>query len=221
MYRLLRLLPSCFVVVLLLALSVSACGEQEAFQAYEQGQHALARQRLQDARTHFDRALALDSSYAQAYLARGQISWEQQQYEQALPDLSRAIELDPHLVWAYYLRGASLMTLHQYEASLPDFERFLDSEQVEVPDRVRAHRWRGIALLNLERPDEALVDFSACITLQPDRAFNYKERAEIYEGMGQLAEAITDYAAYMARTDKDNEEALAVQHHLDSLRTVK
>jgi VWFA-related protein len=57
--------------------------------------------------------------------------------------------------------------------------------------------------------------------LQPDRAFNYKERAEIYEGMGQLAEAVTDYMAYMARTDQDTEEAQAIQHHLDSLRVLQ
>lgn len=200
---------------------MSACGEQEAFQAYERGKHALVRNRLQDALSQFDRALELDSSFAKAYLARGQIYWRQQQHEQAIPDLSRAIELDPHLFWGYYLRGASRIALERYEQSLTDFDHFLAAEDVKEDDRVRAHRWRGIALLNLERPDEALVDFSACIRLQPDRAFHRKERAQIYEALGQTDDAIADYTAYLERASQTTDDARDVQQRLDSLRAVR
>ncbi|HMB90809.1 MAG TPA: tetratricopeptide repeat protein [Rhodothermales bacterium] len=220
MSRLLHPCPAFLMVVLLFTFLLSACGEQEAFQAYERGKHALVRNRLQDALSQFDKAIELDSTFAQAHLARGQVYWRQHQYEQALPSLSRAIELDPHLSWGYYLRGASLIGLERYEQSLADFEHFLASDKAEDDDRVRAHRWRGIALLNLERPHDAIAEFTACIRIQPDLAFHRKERAHIYEALGQLDKAIADYHAYMARTNPDTDDAQEVQQRLDSLRVL-
>lgn len=215
-----HVLPFYLVLLFLSAFALSACGEQEAYQAYEQGQQALAQNDFQNARTHFDHALALDSSYARAYLGRGQLHWQQQQYEQALSDLNRAIELDPHLIWGYYLRGVNLMAVHRYKESLADFDQFIAAEELVVEDRVRAHRWRGIALLNLEQPEDALVEFSECIALQPIKAFHRKERARIYEGLGQIDAAIADYEAYLVRLDEDSEDAHVVQHRLDSLRVL-
>jgi len=214
------------VIPLLLGLflGLSACSSRQAelaVGAYQDGMHSFNEGNLSEASTHFDDAIALDSTYAMGFLGQGMLHWQRNDFAGALPYLNRAIELDPDLTWAYYFRGISLISLHQSEAGLVDFEQAIAAGDLPDEDLLRAHRWHGIALLNLERYEEAVPDFTRAVELEPENPFHRLERGRIYEYLGQTQRAVEEYMVVLELSAAENEMAEEARQRLEKLEGAK
>lgn len=202
--------------LLLLLLSLPACGPDAAEVAMQRGDVAFAQIDLPGALAAYEEAVALAPDRAEAYLGRGKVQWGLQEYALAIEDFTRALELRPGDPEALYFRGLSRMLQHDFEGSIADLNATLDAGTLPEDDRLRAHRYRGIARMNLERYEEAAEDYSAIITAQPNVPVNYLDRARLYEALGRTTEAVADYRAYLEKGGVG--DSLAVQQRLGALR---
>lgn len=129
------------------------------------------------------------------------------QYEAALQSWARAIELKPDFTEAHGNRGnALLFDAHDPQAALECFDRTLALS----PELVEAYSSRALALLELERTQEALANCDQAIALRPDLPEAYYCRGVALRRLNRSREALEsldqairlkpdDEAAYRAR----------------------
>ena len=175
-----------------------ATGVDAATAAYLQGNEAFEAMDLDQALNHYDRALALDSTHAEAYVGRGRVFWFSLQFDRAVEDLSRALALNPNLPWAYYFRGISLMNLQNFERGIADLTEAIASEALPADFAVKAHHLRAVGHMNLSHYDDAIADVSMCIDAEPENPIYRYERATLYEAAGRARDAIADYESFLA-----------------------
>ncbi|MFQ5569907.1 MAG: tetratricopeptide repeat protein [Rhodothermales bacterium] len=208
----------CIVGLLAAWCAVAGCGQHPAREAVRQGDAAFDAMEFQQALDHYNRALAADSTMAEAYLGRGKIYWLNNQHDLAAPDLDRAIAFRPDLMWAYYYRGVSRMMLRQFEEGIDDLATATASGVLPAEDLARAHRFRGIGLMNLERYEEAVADISSGIAAQPEWPPLYLDRAQLYEALNQPAQALADYETYLSFAREETDRTAALREKLAALR---
>jgi len=108
---------------------------------------------LQQAITHYDKAIDLDPTLADAYCGRGDVELELGQawiaddsnkansaLQDAIADYTKAIELDSQYLAAYLGRGSTHQALGDYGPALADFEKALDldSGNEDARSRIKA-----------------------------------------------------------------------------------
>lgn len=76
-----------------------------------------------------------------------------------------------------------------FEKALKSFDALIENVDND-PD---LFSYRGVALLNLNRKQEALKDFNKAVSLQPDYSYRYASRAFAKDALGDLDGAIEDY----------------------------
>ena len=120
----------------------------------------------------FGQAMAQDGlerlDSAESYLSEGD-------YPRAAEELTKYIELKGpspspsdagSLARAYFLLGESLFAMADYEESVPNFTKALEMENgLEIEDRAFALFLRGQAYGNLDRQEEARIDFIHAVDL--------------------------------------------------------
>ncbi len=77
--------------------------------------------------------------------------------------------------------------------AIGSYTRALESDNLSLRNRTRAHNARGNAHLLLDDFDQALEDFSRVIELNPKSPFSYQSRSLAYFNTGRYNEAITDF----------------------------
>jgi serine/threonine protein kinase/TolA-binding protein len=90
---------------------------------------------------------------------------------------------EPYRLGRFHLRSG------QVERALGEFRRAVRNE----PQDFWANYYRGRCAYRLERFDEALNAFCACVALAPAQAECFYNRALVYAALGQKAEALLDY----------------------------
>jgi tetratricopeptide (TPR) repeat protein len=90
----------------------------------------------------------------------------------------------------YHNRGLHLLKSGYPEMAVKDFDKAISL----LPPYLLAINDRGAAYLTLKKYPEALADFNRAIALNPQFTRSYLGRALTYEGMGQPAAAMQDYA---------------------------
>ncbi|NGZ05824.1 MAG: hypothetical protein G8237_05650 [Magnetococcales bacterium] len=58
----------------------------------------------------------------------------------------------------------------------------------------RVWRWRGVARLAANQPDQALINFNHALRLQPDDPVTLQERGVVFLGLGRHSEAESDFS---------------------------
>ncbi|MGE0711932.1 MAG: tetratricopeptide repeat protein [Planctomycetota bacterium] len=161
---------------------------------------ALLRERLAgvdaDKLAAFERGvlgvLARNPYSALAYLARSRARLKGDKPEGALADASKAIELNPHLREAYVARA------FLYLRDLPQSQWDTDKGGKDITEALalegaggQANILLGKALFHWRKgnPAPAQSAIDDCLRQDPDFALAYKLRAEIYEQLGNAAEA--------------------------------
>jgi tetratricopeptide (TPR) repeat protein len=128
-------------------------------------------------------------------------------YDQAVEVLSREIDRDPKNVKALTLRGSSrILSKRDYKGALADAEQILEID----PDNVDARATRAVALLNLDRVDEAGAAIDELDSLQRDDALGLNgsvgyctARAKFAEEKGDTELAEKRYGDCLAQFPTD------------------
>ncbi|NJK64547.1 MAG: tetratricopeptide repeat protein [Synechococcaceae cyanobacterium SM2_3_1] len=102
----------------------------------QQGAAKVLRLDLEGALPDFNQALALDPTYADAYVNRSMLHNRLQNPEAALADAAQALELAPDMAEAYTSRGVAHLALGDPDAAEADWEKAAElfQQQKRVAD---------------------------------------------------------------------------------------
>jgi len=161
----------------------------EAYDYYWRGRYYLAkddRVNFETAVTMFERATALDPSFALAYadlaLACSAIFFgrsDKKYEEKAYVALQKALALDPTLARAYVTRANLTWTLTNgfpHEPAIKDHRRALAID----PNLAVAHRILGALIVHLGLLDQALAELQTALRLEPNDRGSPPRIARIY-----------------------------------------
>jgi TolB-like protein/Flp pilus assembly protein TadD len=147
----------------------------EAYDLYVQARFLWNRRTSQDLQRAiglFEEAIALDSSYAYAYVGLADTystlySWNWMSWEAAIPAadsaLQRSLELDPALGEAHAARANILEAQRSWVRADSGFVRALEL----APGYATAHHWYALMLAKLGRFEEAQTEIRRAAELDP------------------------------------------------------
>jgi tetratricopeptide (TPR) repeat protein len=151
-----------------LSISVTSMNApKEAKKAYEHGLQSLLKNKPADAAKDFEKAVAIYSKYADAWVSLGKLRIEQQAIEPARAALLKAMEADPKLVAPYIELGL----LAAKDANWQESGKYLDrAVELDPADFPRAWYADAVANYNLKRYDAAEKSAREAVKLDPRHA---------------------------------------------------
>jgi Flp pilus assembly protein TadD len=96
-----------------------------AVELVKKGRAFAIRGRHRDALRAYEKAIALDTSFAGAWLAKAETLIDLQQFKEALSDCDRAIALDQNYADAWSKKGLCLYSLEQFDEAVASCTRAL------------------------------------------------------------------------------------------------
>jgi superkiller protein 3 len=168
-----------------------------------------ALQRADEARGEYERAIAIDSKMAEAYLNLGILFIERDPAGVAIPNLRKAVELLPAQSRPRYLLGVALENAKDYSHA---------AESLEGAYRLDPHNLEPILHLaklyiRLQRPADAEVKFRSILETQPGNAQALLGVAECL-ATEKKPEAVDAYRSYLAVQPTDSAARARLVHLL-------
>ncbi|MGH2498390.1 MAG: tetratricopeptide repeat protein [Ktedonobacteraceae bacterium] len=188
----------------------------------KRGMAYCSRSDYQQAIADFDRALALDPTYAWAYVLRGMAFSAGEEYQRAIADFDQALALEDREALAYAHRGIACTERREYQRAIADFDRALalDPElrgvsllRSQAYWKLNVSRWgkeefqraleldpsdgqalvlRGMAHCCLDEERLAIADFERALEIDPRNALAYAARGHVYLEMRETERARAD-----------------------------
>ena len=173
----------------------------EAHEAYLRGRYFWNQRTgvsLRSAITEFQRAIDLDSSYAEAYSGLADSYFlvdvyavdlesldSRTNFEQGLIAARRAVSLAPELGMAHASLGYGLWNVGERESA----ERELRRAIALSPGYATAHQWYGISLFTTGRANEAVIRMERAMELDPVSPVISRNAAFAFAAAGRWEEA--------------------------------
>ena len=127
--------------------------------------------RLEEAETHYRRAIAFDPDYGPPYvnlgialMARGDGLVRMNRENEAIQAYREALQLNPNNSVLRFAVGSLLVKAERFEEAIGEFRAGL----ALVPDSAEAHNNLGGALAATGRTAEAIVEFEHALRLNPN-----------------------------------------------------
>ena len=177
--------------------SAAAPGSAEA--AHALGLIAYQTNKLAEAITHIERAVALDGGVALYHANLGEMCRLAGRTEEAVAHGRRALALDPENPGALSNVGIALFELGRFEEALDHYDRALALKA----DFVEAHSNRGNALRALERLPEAEDAYRRALALNPRFAQAWNNLGTTLRDLKRPEEAVAAYRKALAETPND------------------
>ncbi len=142
---------------------------------------ALADQdKIQEALSDFDKAIAIHPKFSMAYYNRGNMFKKQKKYEQALADYNSAISYRPEFEKAFNNRGSVYKELNRLDQALADYDKAISFN----PDYYMAYNNRGTVFILQSQYPRAIEDLNKAIDLKQDFAEAFGNRGVAKIKMG-------------------------------------
>ncbi|MBU0606132.1 MAG: tetratricopeptide repeat protein [Candidatus Omnitrophica bacterium] len=143
---------------------------------------------IDQALSDYNKAIELNSEYADAYNNRGNAYTQKDNFDQALSDYNKAIELNPKYVDAYSNRGNAYTQKGNPDQGISDCNKAIEIN----PKYADAYSNRGIAYIKKSNFDQAISDCNKAIGINPKHADAYNNRGNAYINKGNFDQAISD-----------------------------
>ncbi|WFU28641.1 tetratricopeptide repeat protein [Bradyrhizobium sp. CB1717] len=137
----------------------------------------------------FDKAIAYNPNFADAYVSKGNCLEKLQRYEDALVAYDKALAIKPDLENAWLGRGNALRNLKRHDEAFATYDRALSGR----PGFGDAWIGRGDVLADLERHDEALAAYDKALAIKPDLANAWVARGHVLWGLARYDDALAAY----------------------------
>jgi tetratricopeptide (TPR) repeat protein len=142
--------------------------------------------RLDEAASHYRRAIAFKADYAPAYNNLGTALRAKGDLDEAVASYERALALQPDFPDAHFNLANVLLDQRKPDAAAGHFQRALPS----LRGSVDVHNNLGIALAAEGRPDDAIAEFREAFRLEPDSAQTRRNLGNALASRGSLEEAV-------------------------------
>jgi len=156
---------------------------------------------FKDAIADYTAALTRAPSSLCAYQGRAQAYLAQGSTQQALADVAKGLRVKPGGLQLLFLRGRANRQAKLYAAAVADFSQALASRSqgsLRAKDRATIYSERALALLMLNRTDDARADVTEALRIAPDSASAIAAKGSIDEQLGRRAEAKASYSRALA-----------------------
>jgi tetratricopeptide (TPR) repeat protein len=201
--QLLELHPSAGIIWQVLGISLTRQGK-DSLQAQEMAAQLLPKDagahnnlanalgrlgRLDEAVTHYRRALQLRPDFAEAHNNLGHALLDLGQFDDAAASCRRAAELKPGYAEAHDALGSAQLALGRVDEALASYRRALEIE----PHFAEAHNNLGNLWLELGRIDEALASYRRALKIDPNLAGAHNNLGNGLRSLGKLEDAAASY----------------------------
>jgi len=149
----------------------------------------FAKQKNEEAISHYKMALELNPDSAVAHNNLGIALFTKQKNEEAISHYKMAIKINPDHAEAYYNLGNVLFAKQKNEEAISHYKMAIKIN----PDYALAHNNLGNALLNKGRTREAISHYKMAIKLNSDYALAYNNLGNALSAERKIEEAITHY----------------------------
>jgi tetratricopeptide (TPR) repeat protein len=191
-----RVLP--LAIFLLLPVLSPAAIKSEQKNYLQEAENALKENKIDDALTALDAALADDPDNAAAHFWRGRLRAGKGDFDKALPDLNAAIRLKP-TAEGYAHRGYVYQKQRQFDEALADFNQALRLD----PQSYLALFLRGLVLGDAGNTKASLSDLDAALALQPNSREVLQARGQVHVLRKELDDALADFERCIQLDPKD------------------
>lgn len=108
--------------------------------------------------------------------------------EGALEKFRQAINLDPELVDAYYNSGFIKLNQADFNEAIADFDIVLS-----ITPNDKAYFYKGRALMGLNRLEEAAIQYTMAIEMNPQFFYAYNNRGNVLFQLGEYEASVIDF----------------------------
>jgi tetratricopeptide (TPR) repeat protein len=138
-------------------------------------------------------AIKLEPSRAEFYSNRGSCHFGVSDFKKSIQDFSEAIRRNPKDPENYFRRAEAEASDGQKQAALKDYDEAikLQTDKAAVADY---HYRRAMVLSDMRRYDDAIVDLSKAMEIEPDNADFVFERGVEYRALEKWKEADVDFS---------------------------
>ena len=150
------------------------------------------------AREAAERALALDSSLAEAHTSLAYVKFSYDwDWNAAEAEFQRAIALNPNYATAHQWYGQFLRLMGREEQALLEGQKSLDLDPRSLIINVEA----GLPYYYLHRYDEALQHYRKALEMEPNFALAHNDVGWVLEAEGKYPEAIEEFERAVGISD--------------------
>jgi tetratricopeptide (TPR) repeat protein len=182
--------------------------DEAALQAFNTGRQLLGEKKYKEAIAELNKAIAIDSTYFEALILKGDALRELQDYGNAISAYSAAINYTQRSVEAFNGRGECFMEVQQIDLAKNDFDSALEID----PNNPRVLANEGHILVNYSRdPVSALRRLDDAIALNDKDARAFRDRGYAHVLLREYDKAAADLqkAVEVDPTDYENYSTLA------------
>ena len=166
----------CLLIALALANPLSA-QDPKAVEHYRTGYNLLKAQNYRNAAIELEEAIAIDTTYGNAFYALGKAYRMLNKYSKAIAVLEAAYRLEiardripAELSKLYYKAAIKLFQQRKYTKAILNFEKSLE----HAPNNAKAHYVMGLCYTGLRNPKAAQESYERAIEVDPGYAKPYK-----------------------------------------------
>jgi tetratricopeptide (TPR) repeat protein len=139
------------------------------------------------------------------------------QYDTMADDAQNMIRGQSWEPAGYLWLGLAHLLLGDAEQSLDQFDRAAELSGRRDIRLVWAKALRGLALLGMDRPDDALVELNETLLMAPDLPVGLLARAKVSSTLGNMRGAVADLSGVITQ-EPDNAHAIALRgEHFEKL----
>jgi tetratricopeptide (TPR) repeat protein len=163
-------------------------GPQSAAGFYNRSIELAQAKEYDKALSDLNTAIRLDSSFAAAYVVRGEIWLKTDELDKAIADLNEAVRVDPH-GRAFNVRGFAWARKRKFVKAIDDY-----SEAIRLdPEDATAYYGRGCAWAAKQEYEKSIVDFDSAIRNDALFAGAYIGRGSAWNSQKLYDQAIVDF----------------------------
>ena len=186
-----------------------------ARKAFEKGQELLKKNKPEDARDEFRKAVQIDQSYAAAWVELGKLQLQSNDQDGARSSFSAAMKSDPKFVNPYLELSRLALNDKKWKEAADLTDRALKLDPFGYP---QAYLFNAAANFNLQKVDAAETSIKEAARL--DTRHQYPEVPHLYgailEYKKDYAGAVLQYQSYL-KMAPNADDAPAVRKQLETL----
>ena len=154
------------------------------------------------------KALDIDSNFADAYVVLAWALGCQEKYDEAIAQLKKVEKLDPERPYLHYNLGIAYQENEDYNKAVAELREAVRRHSSDP----RVRRWLGDAYHSRYQYEQAVVHYNEAIQLRPNWALPHWNIAGAYEHLGREDKEIEEYKEAL-RLCKPGESTLRAKAH--------